>query len=266
MPALLYREVFLIFFTIIVIILTFVIFRKQKIEFVEEPETGYKRELIFCLLWFLLYIILAMLSCAFNIDIINDVTNWLFLVLFPLLILTKLRKEKLIQTLKEIGLKRMDKNTLIKVLLVYILYIGVIILVFSLGEETASILSNIPEILVKFLIYFCLMIFTAGFTEEFFFRGIIQRCLINLLKKPYIAILVSSILFALYHFPFAFYLWDGTAGNIINSLKMIMTEHLVAGFALGLIYYKSNKNLWSSIIFHACSNAIIMSFSVIITG
>ena len=133
--AILYkRGLVSIFFTIIVIILTFVIFRKRKIEFIEEPKIEPKIEIIFCLSWFLLYIILAILSCAFNLDIINEVTNWLFLVLFPLLILTKLRKEKLIQTLKEIGLKRMDKNTLIKVLLVYILYIGVIILVFSLGR------------------------------------------------------------------------------------------------------------------------------------
>lgn len=254
------------FFSIIAIILTFVIFKKQKIGFIEEPKIESKIEIIFCLLWFLLYIILATVSCAFNMNIINEVTNWLFLVIFPLLIITRLRKERVINILKEIGLKRMDKKTLIRILLVYIIYIGVIILIFSLGEETSNILINIPGILSKFLIYFSLMIFTAGFTEEIFFRGILQECLINSLKKPYIAILVSSILFALYHFPFAFYLWDGTAGSIINSLKMVMTEHVASGFALGLICYKSNKNLWSSIIFHACSNAIIMSFSVMITG
>ncbi len=106
------------------------------------------------------------------------------------------------------------------------------------------------------------MILTAGFTEEFFFRGILQRCLMNTLKRPCMAILITSILFGLYHFPFAFYLWEGVSGNVINSLKMIMTEHVAAGVAFGLLYDKSNQNLWSSILLHSLSNAVIMALGV----
>jgi len=208
-----------------------------------------------------------MISSAFDINIINEATNWLFLVLFPLLIMAALRKEKVTNAIKEIGLKRMDKGIILKTLLVCILYVSVIIVLISLSDEAVNlnvnVFANIPKILAKFPVYFCLMALTAGFTEEFFFRGIIQSNMMNALKQPYVSILLASILFGLYHFPFAFYLWEETAGNAANSLKEIMLNQTVAGYALGLIYYKSNKNLWSSIILHAASNAVIMSLSVV---
>lgn len=73
---------------------------------------------------------------------------------------------------------------------------------------------------------------------------------------------ITSILFGICHFPFAFYLWEDVSGNAINSLKMIMTEHVVAGVAFGLLYDKSNQNLWSSILLHSLSNAAIMALGV----
>lgn len=159
-------------FSIVLMVLILITFRKQKIEYTKE---GTKTELIVCISWYVLYFILVMTDNAFQTDIINEVTNWLFLFLFPLLIIAGFRKEKLTETLGEIGLKRMDR------------------------------------IMAKFPVYFCLMILTAGFTEEVFFRGIVQRCMLNTWKRPYMAILSASVLFGLYHFPFAFYLWDSTA-------------------------------------------------------
>ena len=107
------------------------------------------------------------------------------------------------------------------------------------------------------------MILTAAFTEEFFFRGILQRTMMDSLKKPYLVILLTGILFGLYHFPFAYYLWGNTAGSIINSLKMVMTEHVLTGCAYGFLYYKSTKNLWSNIILHAFYNAAIMALGTV---
>lgn len=203
-----------------------------------------------------------MISCALHINIINEATNWLFLVLFPVLFIAVLRKESVIGILGETGLKRFDPGNAIRTLLVCILYTGVILLVFSLSDQASDILTSIPKILAKLPVYFCIMLLTAAFTEEFFFRGILQRYLINALKRPYTAILFASILFGLYHFPFAFYLWDETSGNILHSLSAIMINQAVTGYAFGFIYYKSNKNLWSSIILHAFTNAAIMSLSV----
>lgn len=249
------------FFAVILIILILVIFKKPKDEFIKEPKT----EIIFCLLWFLLYSALAVISCMFEVDIINEISNWLFLVLIPLLVINRVRNcKRMANTLKALGLKRMDKKTVFRILLTCILYTGIVVFVFSLSDEASDInvLANVPKMMARFPLYFCLMFFTAAFTEEFFFRGILQRCLANSLKRPCTGILLASILFGLYHFPFAFYLWENTAGSIINSLKDIMINQAFSGYALGLIYDRSNKNLWSSIILHACSNAVIMSLSV----
>lgn len=257
------------FFSVMLILLIAIVFRNQKIDESGQQKSDEienlsknKKELIFGLVWYIFYLILSYISCAFQVDIISELSNWLFLVLFPLMIITVKGKEKVIQTLKETGLKHFDRKTVLRILLICALYQGVIILVFGLGESCVNI-TNILQMLVKLPVFFCLMILTAAFTEEFLFRGVFQRTMMNSLKQPYLAILFTSILFALYHFPFAYYLWDDTAGSVVNSLKMVMMEHVLSGCALGLIYYKTNKNLWSSIILHAFTNAAIMALGTV---
>lgn len=250
------------FFSIILMVLIFMVFRKQKAVYAGE---GAKTEIIFSLSWYLLYFALAMISIAYKINIINEAANWLFLVLLPLLILVWLKRGKFKETLREIGLRRIDKKTGINMFLVCILYMAVLVFAFSLGDNKL-VMADLPKMFIRLPVFFGVMFLTAGFTEEFFFRGIVQRCVANLLKRPYIAIVFTSVLFGLYHFPFAYYLWDQTAGSVVDSLKAILTEQAVTGCALGLIYHKSNKNLWSSIILHAFINASIMAIGTVLPG
>lgn len=252
-------------FQIILIIFILVIFRKQRIEMV---KTEAKKELIFCLLWLLFYFILAVIGNAYHIDIINEISNWLFFVLFPLLLITWLRKENMTKVLKDMGLRCFDKATIINLSLICVFYIIIIVLVFSFGEEATNTftLESISKIVVSFPIWFALMLCTAAFTEEFFFRGLLQKYMTDFWHRPYLAILLTSVLFGLYHFPFAYYLWDETAGSVIASLQMVMMEQAISGIACGLIYYKCKQNLWSSIVLHACTNAIIMSLGVAFSG
>lgn len=250
------------FFSIILMVLIFMVFRKQKAVYAGE---GAKTEIIFSLSWYLLYFALAMISIAYKINIINEAANWLFLVLLPLLILVWLKRGKFKETLREIGLRRIDKKTGINMCLVCILYMAVLVFAFSLGDNKL-VMADLPKMFIRLPVFFGVMFLTAGFTEEFFFRGIVQRCVANLLKRPYIAIVFTSVLFGLYHFPFAYYLWGQTAGSVVDSLKAILTEQAVTGCALGLIYHKSNKNLWSSIILHAFINASIMAIGTVLPG
>ncbi len=251
-----------VFFSIILMVLIFMVFRKQKAVYAGE---GAKTEIIFSLSWYLLYFALAMISIAYKINIINEAANWLFLVLLPLLILVWLKRGKFKETLREIGLRRIDKKTGINMCLVCILYMAVLVFAFSLGDNKL-VMADLPKMFIRLPVFFGVMFLTAGFTEEFFFRGIVQRCVANLLKRPYIAIVFTSVLFGLYHFPFAYYLWGQTAGSVVDSLKAILTEQAVTGCALGLIYHKSNKNLWSSIILHAFINASIMAIGTVLPG
>ena len=238
------------------------VFRKQKAVYAGE---GAKTEITFSLSWYLLYFALAMISIAYKINIINEAANWLFLVLLPLLILVWLKRGKFKETLRDIGLRRIDKKTGINMCLVCILYMAVLVFAFSLGDNKL-VMADLPKMFIRLPVFFGVMFLTAGFTEEFFFRGIVQRCVANLLKRPYIAIVFTSVLFGLYHFPFAYYLWGQTAGSVVDSLKAILTEQAVTGCALGLIYHKSNKNLWSSIILHAFINASIMAIGTVLPG
>ena len=80
-----------VFFSIILMVLIFMVFRKQKAVYAGE---GAKTEIIFSLSWYLLYFALAMISIAYKINIINEAANWLFLVLLPLLILVWLKRGK----------------------------------------------------------------------------------------------------------------------------------------------------------------------------
>jgi len=60
------------------------------------------------------------------------------------------------------------------------------------------------------------MMLTAGSTEEIFFRGIVQRNIYNAAKSQVIAVLASALLFALFalfHFPWAYFSWPHTQGN-----------------------------------------------------
>lgn len=95
-----------IFFSVIITIFIFILFRKAK----SELTQGSKTELLFCIIWFSLYFALAMISNQFQISIVNEATNWLLLVLVPLLIAARLRKEKVKVTLREIGVRLPDKK------------------------------------------------------------------------------------------------------------------------------------------------------------
>ena len=82
---------------------------------------------------------LSYISCSFQVDIISELSNWLFLVLFPLLIIAVFRKEKIIQTLKESGLRHFDRKTVLRILLICAAYQGVIILVFGLAPCVVAV-------------------------------------------------------------------------------------------------------------------------------
>lgn len=89
------------FFSVVLILLIAIVFRKRKMDKTgqqKSDEIEYlsknKKELIFGLAWYIFYFMLSYISCAFQVDIISELSNWLFLVLFPLLIIAVLRKEK----------------------------------------------------------------------------------------------------------------------------------------------------------------------------
>lgn len=81
----------------------------------------------------------------------------------------------------------------------------------------------------------------APLAEECFFRGLLQSTVRQYTGMPRLAIVVTSALFAMAHWPFA---------NTIPSLFFL-------ALALGYLYERSGR-LWSSILLHAIFNAANM--------
>lgn len=73
--------------------------------------------------------------------------------------------------------------------------------------------------------------------EELFFRGALQKALLRLSEKPWLAIIVSSIVFALLH---------GTFFKLMPIFTL--------GIILGVVYHVT-RNLWYSILIHFLNNA-----------
>lgn len=73
--------------------------------------------------------------------------------------------------------------------------------------------------------------------EELFFRGTLQKVLLRMSEKPWLAIFISSVIFALLH---------GTFFKVLPIFAL--------GILLGTVYYYT-RNLWYTITIHFLNNA-----------
>ena len=74
--------------------------------------------------------------------------------------------------------------------------------------------------------------------EELYFRGTLQKIITDWSGKPYVAIVITAILFSAFHFSYFGFL-----------------SRISLGIVLGLIYYNT-KTIWLPILMHFVNNAI----------
>jgi membrane protease YdiL (CAAX protease family) len=104
---------------------------------------------------------------------------------------------------------------------------------------------------------FLLMVVTAAGTEEFFFRGVLQKRLTVVLDSRVAAIGVTSVLFALYHVPYAYNTADwGTAHDLWGAVRASAETGLPLGVLLGGVFAFSGESLAASVAAHALINAL----------
>ena len=103
--------------------------------------------------------------------------------------------------------------------------------------EQVLALSNLKS-WGEFFMAIVIMAFFPALFEEIFFRGAMQNLLERWWKKPFLAILVTSLLFSLIHM----------------SVFLFLSRALL-GFVLGLMYQRS-KNLWVNIMAHFLNNTV----------
>lgn len=94
-------------------------------------------------------------------------------------------------------------------------------------------MKNFGDLLINLFI----MALLPAIGEELFFRGSLQKALLRVSNKPWLAILVSSTVFALLH---------GTFFKLIPIFTL--------GVILGTVYHVT-RNLWYTIIIHFLNNA-----------
>ena len=110
----------------------------------------------------------------------------------------------------------------------------------DMEENTAELISNLLLVKEPYELWFNLLVIAVipAIGEEFIFRGIIQKKLMEQFKNPHVAIWVAAIIFSAIHFQFQGFL-----------------TRMLLGAILGYLFYWTG-NLWVSIFAHLANNAI----------
>lgn len=190
----------------------------------------------------------------------NELQHWISLVLLPALLVYVLHRVMGIgpgATLHSLGLA---KGALRRGLLVAIA-LGLVLSVFQVSQSRYA--DQILEIFRSgraawlFPLSFVLMFLTAGFTEEFFFRGFLQTRLEQLLGSRIAGLFAASLCFGVYHLPYAYFNpnWP-SAGDWGAAWSSALGQGVPGGLILGALYLYSGRNLLAPAVLHALINAL----------
>jgi membrane protease YdiL (CAAX protease family) len=208
-----------------------------------------KKEAIFGIVYFSFYLGYLFINPE------SDWLHWVSLVGLPLVLLSiyhvEVKKVSIQATIKSVGLQIEKFKT--GLLWSIGLGLGISVLQLFLSQRSDDFLALVHSgrIWIVLPMAFFLLLVTAGFTEEFFFRGVLQTRLEGLFEKKVWAIVVAAVLFGLYHFPYA-YLdshWP-SHGNLAKALLTALSEGIPAGLILGFVYTRSKNNLLACILVH----------------
>lgn len=239
-----------------------VIFRR----WVPHPvESVTQNELWFVLIWYTGVFLLSGVTDAQGIEVVNGFTNWLFLFLVPLGCLRAVRGGSVRGTLRSAGLTRTGLGTALKMaFLTGFLFLPVILGSVNTTQREAilAVFRTPSRLVIVFPVSFVLAFLLAGFTEEFFFRGVLQSRVAYVTGSEVRGLVVASLLFGVLHVPHAYFLatWP-TQGNLVWSLASVMTEYAVAGVLLGVLWVKTH-NLAAPALVHAFINALVLMSSL----
>lgn len=215
----------------------------------EHNSVNWRIEAFLSLLYFLFYFGYLF----FNLE--SEFGHWVSMVILPTTLLFLYhRKRGLVfgDTLASVGLERGKLWRGVLWAAVLGLLLSVLQVYFSARSAQMWALITTGEVLYLFPLAFLLLMFTAGFTEEFFFRGVVQTRLGVALGSRLWALLLTSALFGAYHLPYAYLhpQWP-SHGDFGAALGSSMGQGIMGGLILGAVYEWSGRNLIASVIVHA---------------
>jgi membrane protease YdiL (CAAX protease family) len=145
--------------------------------------------------------------------------------------------------------------------LVWAVVLGLAISVLQVwGSERAAAVQELivsGRALFLFPLTFALMLMTAGFTEEVFFRGFLQTRVAVLIKSKWLAVLVVALLFGVYHLPYAYLnpRWPST-GDWGLAWTAALGNGVPGGLILGALYVLTRGNTLACVVLHSLINAV----------
>lgn len=185
----------------------------------------------------------------------GELWHWISLVLAPFILVLALHRRaggSFLSALGSLGIRRGNLKTGLGMTLVLGVILGFVQLFLSRSGTAALDAFLSGRALYLFPLAFVLMLLTAGFTEEFFFRGFLQTRLEALTGSRWWGLALASVLFALYHLPYAYFNphWP-SAGDWGAALGASLGEGIPGGLVLGGLYLLSRRNLVAPILLHA---------------
>lgn len=190
----------------------------------------------------------------------SELLHWLSLVIIPLLIVVVVNEPGTrapSTVLASFGLRpgNLKRGVGWAILLGLTFSVFQTFLTSKSAEIQELILSG--KALYLYPITFLLMMMMAGFTEEFFFRGFLQTRVETLVRSKWIAVLIVTLLFGVYHLPYAYFNpnWP-SAGNWGAAWAAAMGNGVPGGLVLGILYVKSERNLVACAVLHTMINSV----------
>ena len=192
----------------------------------------------------------------------SDLLHWVSLVIVPLALIFLLEpgpdgKRSLSAALASVGLRRGNLATGLGWALVLGLAISTLAaLASNRRPEVWDVLTSMRA-LYMLPAAFLLLLLTAAFTEEFFFRGVLQARLTDWTRSRVAGVLITALLFGIYHIPYAFLepAWP-SYGDLGAATRVALWEGGLGGLILGTVFVFAKRNLVASILVHACINLL----------
>ena len=214
-----------------------------------------RKEALFVLAYFALYLGYMFINPE------NEWMHWLTLVAIPFLSLSFWHVRTLglpfSSTLASFGLRKGNlKNGILWAILLG-LAISVLQLIVSRQTDEFWELLRSGRAILYFPLALLLLLLPAGFTEEFFFRGVLQTRLVALVRSRFWAIVVTSLLFGIYHLPYAYLNpnWPSN-DNWSAALAAALGQGIPAGIVLGVLYARTQNNLLACVVLHSFINIL----------
>ena len=120
----------------------------------------------------------------------------------------------------------------------------------SVNQLTISVIVN------NNIFCFAVMFITAGIIGPIVEELIFRQAFFDIFQNKYASIIISTIFFASIHLT--------TSSGSLLYMVSISIPYLVSGLVFGIIYEKSHRNIWLTILVHGLSNIISLILIVLI--